>query len=101
MSARGVKIAVALGILLVASLVLMPKFVFSRSPDAQFDTCDAIRRYKAICTAMLIERVARMNKGTILIRGAPFIRTPGIKTRGNFIKTFHPQRVSLPVLSDF
>jgi hypothetical protein len=33
---------------------------------------------------------------TILIRGAPFIRTPGIKTRGNFIKTFHPQRVSLP-----
>jgi hypothetical protein len=30
----------------------------------------------------------------ILIRGAPFIRTPGIKTRGNVITTFHPQRVS-------
>ena len=41
MSARRV-IGVALGILLVAFLVLMPKFVFSRSPDAQFDTCDAI-----------------------------------------------------------
>ena len=31
-----------------------------------------------------------MRSPTILIRGAPFIQTPGIKTRGNF-----PQRVSL------
>ena len=36
------------------------------------------------------ERCAPMRSPTILIRGAPFIQTPGIKTRGNF-----PQRVSL------
>jgi hypothetical protein len=41
MSARRV-IGVALGILLVASLVLVPKLVVSRSPDTQFDTCDTI-----------------------------------------------------------
>ena len=40
MSARRV-IGVAL-ILLAASLVLVPKFVFSHSPGAQFDACDAI-----------------------------------------------------------
>ena len=40
MSARRV-IGVALGIL-VASLVLAPKFVVSQSPDAYFDTCDTI-----------------------------------------------------------
>jgi hypothetical protein len=38
-------------------LVLVPKFVFSRSPDAQFDTCDAIYAGTKQCTAMLIERV--------------------------------------------
>jgi hypothetical protein len=41
MSARRV-IGVALGILLVAFLVLVPKFVVSQSPETQFDTCDTI-----------------------------------------------------------
>src|SRR5262245_47581780 len=46
------------------------------------------------------ERCASTRCPTTLIRGAPFIRTPGIKTRGNFIKTFHPQRELPPVPSD-
>ena len=41
------------------------------------------------------ERYVPTRCPTILIRGAPFIQTPGIKTRGNFIKMFHLQRVSL------
>jgi hypothetical protein len=43
MSARRV-IGVAL-ILLATSLVLVPKFVVSPSPDTQFDTCDTIRAF--------------------------------------------------------
>jgi hypothetical protein len=35
-------IVVALGVLLVASLVLIPKFVISRSDHTQKETCDPI-----------------------------------------------------------
>jgi hypothetical protein len=46
----------ALWILIVASLVLVPKFVVSRSDHTQKETCDAIfAGFKAICIAMLIE----------------------------------------------
>jgi hypothetical protein len=52
MSARRV-IGVALGFLLVASLVLVPKFVVSRSPGSQFDMCDTIfavtKQYVPLC----------------------------------------------------
>jgi hypothetical protein len=53
MSGRREKIVVALWILFVASLVLMPKFVVSRSPDTQMETCDPIlagsKRYVPPC----------------------------------------------------
>ena len=42
MPARTRKIGAALWILLVASLVLVPKFVVSRSNDKQKETCDPI-----------------------------------------------------------
>jgi len=42
MSAKRKKIVVAMLALLVASLVLVPKFVVSRSPDKQMETCDPI-----------------------------------------------------------
>src|SRR5262249_46001241 len=45
MSARRRKIVVALWILLVASLVLVPKFVVSRSNDTQKETCDPISAF--------------------------------------------------------
>ena len=52
---------VTLGILLVASLVTVPKFVLSGSQptnaeNTQTETCDLIvGRFNAICTALLVK----------------------------------------------